>query len=89
MVTESMDVTLLPKNVVDLTSFRDLCIIPLKEQITSQLVAVRLKNRKHSELTQAFWDFLLEIHTVVGAKPQTTESIQPINTTNPSNMGKK
>lgn len=69
MVTESMDVTLLPKNVVDLASFRDLCIIPLKEKITSQLVAVRLKNSKHTELTQAFWDFLLEIHTVVGAKP--------------------
>lgn len=65
MITESMDVTLLPKNIVDLVNFRDLRIIPLKEKITSELVAVRLKNSKRTELAEAFWDFICEIYTVM------------------------
>lgn len=73
MVTESMDITLLPKNVVDLSTFRDLRIIPLKEKITSKLVSVRLKNNKRSELAEAFWDFICEVNTVI-----TTPSTEPI-----------
>ena len=69
MVTESMDITLLPKNVVDLSTFRDLRIIPLKEKITSKLVAVRLKNSKRSELAEAFWDFICEVNTVLTTTP--------------------
>lgn len=64
MVTESMDVSLLPKNVVDLASFSDLRRIPIKEQIKSQLVAVRLKDSKHTQLAQEFWEFLCEVHTI-------------------------
>lgn len=66
MVTESMDISLLPKNVVDLTSFRDLRIIPIKESICSKLVAVRLRGKKNTELAQAFWEFICEVHTVIG-----------------------
>lgn len=77
MVTESMDITLLPKNVVDLSAFRDLRIIPLKENITSKLVSVRLKNSKRSELAEAFWDFICEVNTVLTA--QSTSSAMPDN----------
>jgi len=64
MLTQSMDVGLLPKNVVDLNTFKELRIVPLEEKITSKLVVVRLREAKHSELAKAFWEFACELHTV-------------------------
>lgn len=70
MVTECMDVCLLPHNVVDLASFPDLKILQMKEPIYSRLVAVRLKEKRHSELAQAFWNFICEINTVMPNRQQ-------------------
>jgi len=77
MVTESMDITLLPRNVVDLSTFSDLRIIPLKESISSKLVAVRLRNRKRTELTEAFWDFICEVNTVLPSQTQAPVAVSP------------
>lgn len=81
MITESNVTGLLPYNVVDLHSFSDLVIIPLKEEITSKLVAVRLKEAKHHELAQEFWNFICELHTV--------KNLQNTSTLEPSPMSKK
>lgn len=73
MVKESMDVTLLPQNVVDLSTFKELRIIPLKETISSKLAAIRLKNTKRSELAEAFWEFVCETHTVLQSQSTQTK----------------
>ena len=72
IITESTDVSILPKNVVDLGSFGDLKIIPLKEKLTSKLAVVRLKEKKHSALAKEFWDFICEVHTIIPSRPSAT-----------------
>lgn len=72
IITESTDVSILPKNVVDLESFGDLKILPLKEKLTSKLAVVRLRERKHSELAEEFWNFVCETHTVTSSHPSAT-----------------
>lgn len=57
MLTGGHDISILPDNVVDLQTFKQLCVIPLKEKIESRVLLVRLKKPNTSKLNQAFWNF--------------------------------
>lgn len=57
ILTNSQNVSILPKALVDLRTYKQLCIVPLEIKIYSKVAMIRLKNREYNRLTRSFWDF--------------------------------
>lgn len=57
ILTNSQNVSILPKALVDLRTYKQLCIVPLEIKIYSKVAMIRLKNREYNKLTRSFWDF--------------------------------
>ena len=57
MVSSGGDVALLPDHIVDLHTFGNIRMIPLRETIESRVVLARLKEKSPTDMGQAFWEF--------------------------------
>lgn len=64
ILTNSRNVSILPKALVDLNIYKQLCIVPLNQEIYSKVAMIRLKNHNWNKVTRAFWDFWSEHCTI-------------------------
>lgn len=57
ILQNSQYITLLPRSLVDLTTFPDICTVRLAEELTSNVALIKLKNRRLNKITKDFWNY--------------------------------
>lgn len=57
ILSNSQNVSILPKALLDAKIYTELCYVPLESPIYSKVAIIRLKNHKYNKMTNTFWNF--------------------------------